>query len=293
MPEKIPIFRSLEIEAQYNIAYEDALKKWPIPYDELSIATRFGDTHVIASGPKEAPPLVLLQPAGAGAIIWYRNIGQLSQQYRTYAIDTISEVNKSILTRPIKDDRQDFADWIIDLFKGLNIEKADIVGNSFGGFLTILIAIDMPELVNKMVLISPAATFVMMWPSFWNLFIPAHVIAPLIGSERLVRNAYEWVWQGFPQDDCIAQLRTITALNRLPRHGPPTVFSDMELGKIRTPALLLIGDHEVNYRPKDVIRRATRLVTGLKAEIVPNANHNAEYTAADVVNKKILDFLAD
>jgi hypothetical protein len=57
--------------------------------------------------------------------------------------------------------------------------------------------------------------------------------------------------------------------------------------------LLLISDHEVLYKPERVIRRATQLVSDLKAEIVPNANHVAEYTAADVVNERILDFLAD
>jgi hypothetical protein len=34
-------------------------------------------------------------------------------------------------------------------------------------------------------------------------------------------------------------------------------------------------------------------VTGLKAEIIPNANHIGEYTAAEWVNAKIIDFLAD
>lgn len=292
MPEKIPVFRSLEIEAQYNAAYEAALKQWPVPYDELYIPTRFGDTHVIASGAKDAPPLVLLQPTGAGATIWYRNVGALSQRYRTYAVDTISEVNKSILTRPIKS-RQDFTDWIVDLFNGLQIESADIVGNSFGGFLTLNAAIYLPERVKKVVLISPAASFVQMWPSFWHLFIPAHIIAPIIHSERLVLKAYKWIWQNFPQDACISDLRTITAINGLPRHGPPSVFCDEELHKIQSPVLLLIGDHEVVYKPEVVIERATRLVSSLKAEIVPNANHNAEYTAADVINEKILDFLLD
>lgn len=292
MPGKIPVFRSPEGEAQYYAAYEIALKRWPVPYEELYIPTRFGDTHVIASGPKDAPPLVLLQPTGAGAIIWCRNIEPLSQHYRTYAVDTISEVNKSVLTRPIKS-RHDFTDWILELFDGLHIGRADMVGNSFGGFLTVNAAHDLPERVRKAVLISPAATFVAIWPMFWHLFIPAHIIAPMIGSERLVLKAYRWIWQGLPQEESISHLRRITALNGLPRHGPPSVFSDEELRQIRVPMLLLIGDHEVIYKPEEAIQRATRLVPGLKAEIIPNANHNAEYTAPDFVNKKILEFLVD
>jgi pimeloyl-ACP methyl ester carboxylesterase len=53
----------------------------------------------------------------------------------------------------------------------------------------------------------------------------------------------------------------------------------------------LIGDQEVIYRPEHAIRRATHLVPGLKAEIVPNANHNAQVTASEFVNKNIRGFL--
>jgi pimeloyl-ACP methyl ester carboxylesterase len=293
MSAKISAFRSPEGEAQYNVAYEAVLKQWPVPFEELYIPTRFGDTHVVASGPKDAAPLLLLHPAGGGATIWVRNVGSLSQRYRTYAIDTIGEPNKSILTHPISlHQRQDFADWMVDVFDGLQIESADLVGNSFGGFLALNTVLFLPERVRKVVLISPAATFVPI-PAWSRHFMPANLIGPMIGSKRILLDAYDWIWQGFPKDECIAQLRALAAFYGRPRHWFPTVFNDEELRKIRTPVLLLIGDHEVIYKPEDAIRRATCLVSGLKAEIVPNANHIVEYTAPDFVNAKILEFLAD
>ena len=292
MAEEISVFRSPEFEAEYNSAYESALKLWPVPYDEFNIPTHLGNTHVIASGSKDAPPLFLFQPTGAGAIIWYRNAAALSQHFRLYAFDTIGEVNKSILTCPIKSNL-DFTDWISDLLSELKIERTDIVGNSFGGFLTLSTALHLPHRVKKAVIISPAASFVAMWPSFWHQFIPAHIIAPKIGSKSMILRSYAWIWQGLPADDCIMRLRNITALNGLPCHGPPTVFTDEELRKIQTPILLLIGDHEVVYNPQKVIRRAMRLLPNLKAEIVPNANHNAQYTNAPLVNQKILEFLGE
>lgn len=292
-PEKISVFRSPEGEAQYHAAYEAVLKEWPVPYEELVIPTRLGETHVIASGPKDAAPLALLHPAGGGGVIWVRNVGPLSQQYRTYAIDTISETNKSLLTHPIsiRHQRQEFADWMADLFDGLQIERACLVGNSFGGFLALNAALHLPERVKKIVLISPAATFVPIPAWAWH-FMPANAIGSMIGSKRMLLGPYDWIWQDFPREGSVVQLRTITAITGRPRHWSPTVFSDEELRQIRTPVLLLIGDHEVIYRPQDAIRRATRLVAGLKAEIVPNANHIAEYTAAEVVNQKILEFFA-
>jgi pimeloyl-ACP methyl ester carboxylesterase len=294
MSEKISVFRSPEGEAQYNEAYDAVLKQWPVSYDEPYIPTRFGDTHAIASGPKDAAPLLLLHPSGGSATIWYRNIESLSQHYRTYAIDTISEPNKSILTRPInsRQQRQDFADWMVDLLNGLQIERGDIVGNSFGGFLALNTVLSQPERVKKAVLISPAATFVPI-PAWYRHFMPANLFGPLFGSKRILLGAYDWIWQDFPKDECIARLRALTAIYGRPCHWFPTVFNDEDLRKIRTPILLLIGDHEVIYKPADAIRRATRLVDSLKAEIVPNANHIAEYTAPDFVNRKILKFLAE
>jgi pimeloyl-ACP methyl ester carboxylesterase len=288
--EKIPVFRSPEGEAEYLAAYEVVLKQWPVPYEELYVPTGLGDTHVIASGPRDATPLVLLHPSGAGATIWYRNVGPLSQQYRTYAVDTISEPNKSILTHPIKrrHQRQQFATWIIDLLNGLQIDRAHIVGNSFGGFLALNTVLYAPERIKKAVLISPAATFIQIWAWYWH-FMPAQ----LFGSRRMLLRANEWTWQDFPQEECISRLRTLIIIAGRHRHWAPSVFSDEELRKIRTPVLLLIGDHEVIYEPERVIQRATRAVAGLKAEIIPNANHNAEYTAAEAVNEKIINFFLD
>jgi pimeloyl-ACP methyl ester carboxylesterase len=293
MSEKISVFRSAEGETQFNVAYEAILTRWLVPYEELYIPTRFGDTHIVTSGARDAAPLMLLHPAGGGAAMWCRNVEPFSQQYRTYAIDTISESNKSVLTHPIsfRHQRQDFADWMIDLFEGLKIESTNIVGNSFGGFLALNTAYHLPDRVRRVVLISPAATFVPI-PAWTRHFMPANMIGPLIGSKRMLLDAYDWIWQDFPKDEYMVQLRTVSALYGRPRHWNPTVFRDNELCKIQTSILLLIGDHEVIYKPEDAIRRATRCVPGLKAEIVPNANHIAEYTAADLVNRKILNFLS-
>jgi pimeloyl-ACP methyl ester carboxylesterase len=298
MSEKIRRFWSPEIENQLIMAYENVLKQWPIPYEELNIPTGFGDTHVLASGPQTADPLVLLNPGGGSVAIWSRNVGFLSQHYRTYSVDVIGEMNKSIPTRPIRNP-SDLMNWMADLLDGLHIQTTHLIGNSNGGYFALETALNLNKRVRKVVLISPAATFVQMWAWWWHLLIPAHMIAPLIHSDSMVHKAYAWLWQGFPMDDSLARLKNISTIAGYPRYRPsinsvvPRVFSDAELRKIQTPVLLLIGDHDVIYKPEDAIRRATQLVPGLKAEIVSNANHCAQYTAPEVVNQKILTFLTD
>lgn len=301
MFEKISVFRSREEEAQYVLAYDALLTEWPVPYTELFIPTRFGQTHIIASGSLSAQPLILLHSSGSGAVQWIRNVAAFSRHFRTYAIDVIGEEGKSIVTQPIRDHcRAKFAVWMKEVLDGLRIDRTHLIGNSFGGFLTFNTALYLPERVKKIVLISPAATFVQMWPWYWNLLVPRGIylstpawLAARLNLVSLALRAYAWIWQDFPVEASTSRLRTIRTVAGHPRNRIfPPVYSEADLRRVQAPALLLIGDHEVIYKPEDAIRRATRLVPNLKAEIIPNANHNAQVTASEYVNTRILDFLA-
>jgi pimeloyl-ACP methyl ester carboxylesterase len=296
MAQELRHFWSPELQAEFITAYEAAMRQWPVPYDDIFVSTTFGHTHVVASGPLDADPVVLLNPGGGSATIWSRNIRALSQGYRTYAVDVIGEMNKSVPTRPIRN-HPEFKQWMTELLDGLQIEAAHMIGNSNGGFFSLETAYLLPGRTKKAVLISPAATFVQMWAFWGKLIIPAHIVAPLIRSERMVHNAYDWLWQGFPRAPVDARLKYIAVIAGYPRYRPsinsfaPHVFSDEELCRIKAPVLLLIGDHEVIYHPDQVIRRAAHLVPNLMAKMIPNANHSAQYTAAEAVNQEVLEFL--
>jgi pimeloyl-ACP methyl ester carboxylesterase len=297
MPEKLRVFMTPQLEEQFNAAYDAMMRRWPVLREDLYIPTRFGQTHVVAGGRPGAMPLILLNPGGGSAAIWINNVKSLSQVYRTYAVDVIGEMNKSIPTRPIKNNAE-FIEWVIDLFDGLKINKTNLVGNSNGGYFAMNVAINLPDRINKVVLISPASTFVQMWAWWFHLLIPAHMIAPLIRSESMVHRAYSWLWNGFPLDEDYARLRSIGTIAGYPRYRPtrnkisPRVFSNEDLGHVRNPVLLLIGDGEVIYKPEKAFKRAKQLVQGLQYTLIPNANHCAQFTAPEAVNSKVLEFLA-
>lgn len=40
--------------------YQEDLRNWPVPAEQLRVPTREGETFVMVSGPRDAPPLVLL-----------------------------------------------------------------------------------------------------------------------------------------------------------------------------------------------------------------------------------------
>jgi len=113
-------FKTPEGEAAYLAAYDAAMKRWPVSYEEMEISSRFGATHVVVSGPKDAPPLVLLHGYMATLTMWAPNIVDFSRDYRVYAIDVMGQPSKSIPSEPIRNP-QDYAVWLAATLDGLHL----------------------------------------------------------------------------------------------------------------------------------------------------------------------------
>lgn len=125
----IPVFASPEGEKEIIHIYDAIMEKWSVPYEELTIPTSFGETHAIASGPEDAPPVVLLHALLAGPVSWYRNIEALSQSYCVYAVDVVGKRNKSRPFKPITS-LDDFLQWFTEVIDGLGIDTLYLADNS-------------------------------------------------------------------------------------------------------------------------------------------------------------------
>jgi len=69
-------------------------------------------------------------------------------------------------------------------------------------------------------------------------------------------------------------------------------FPEADLRKLDAPTLLLVGQHEIFYKPEVVLAKANKVLPNLRAaEIVPGAGHAMHADHPDVVNARILKFL--
>ena len=95
--ENLPYpFKSKKGETAFMAAYDAMLQYWPVPYESFDIPGAYGCTHLVASGPKDAPAVVLLHGGRASLTMWSANVGDLSREYRVYAVDIIGQPGKSI-----------------------------------------------------------------------------------------------------------------------------------------------------------------------------------------------------
>ena len=155
--ESTSCYKSPEIEARFIEIYDQKMTEWPVPYEDVFVDTQYGVVHVIVNGPEDAPPMMLLHASAVSSWSWKYNVEELSQDYRTYAIDLISDAGKSKFTSldNIMKTGQDQAVLYAEIADKLGIEKSVVVGASEGGFIASNYALYHPERVKKMVLMGP------------------------------------------------------------------------------------------------------------------------------------------
>jgi pimeloyl-ACP methyl ester carboxylesterase len=267
-------FRNPQARARFIAKYDAVVAGWPVPCEERDVRTEFGTTHVIVSGADSAPPLVLLHGAAATAVMWRPVIEELSENYRCYCVDTIIEGNKSIASRRIFG-KTNLLTWLKQVFAALGIENARVVGLSYGGWLAANLAVQSPELVNRLVLLCPAGTFAPIVLGFYRGVFAAN----LLRSPKRARRFMQWM-SSTPnvESDPTADLIITAVLSGSgvpPSVVPPTVLSDDTLRRIAAPTTVLIGDREVIYRggPHAALARAQRLIPDVQTHLMPGANH--------------------
>jgi pimeloyl-ACP methyl ester carboxylesterase len=287
MPTYPLMFKTPEGQARYFAAYDAALKLWPVPVESFDVRTRFGPTHVHVSGPASAPPLLLLHGLGISSTMWYPNVAKLSRAYRVYALDTIGDKGKSVCTRSLRT-QLDFVDWLDDVFGELQLEKVNIIGMSYGGFLGLNLALAAPERLMKLILLAPAASLLPLLPQFYVPLMAARLLPGLPATRNMMLRI-------FAQHDVNASPVVEQFLLKTDFQGDynvlPPVYPDEALRQIKAPTLLLIGAHEIIYDPQAALKRAANLIPNIQTHLIPGAGHALTLDQPELVNARLLEFL--
>ncbi|VAX24029.1 carboxylesterase NA [hydrothermal vent metagenome] len=288
-------FRSARAKEQYLKLYDMRAKKWPVVSEPRMVETSYGQTFVRVSGADGAPPLVLLHGMGGNSLQWVPNVKDLSTSYKTYAVDNIYDNGRSIYSRAIEGSN-DFVNWLDELFSALQLgNNINIVGLSYGGWLTTQYALRFPERLDKIVLLAPVGTVLplqLKWIIRAILCVVPHryftksfiywLVADLAKKDEASRVMVEEL-----VDDAFMAIRSF----KLKRMVNPTVLEDTELQKIKVPALYLVGENEKIYSAQKAIQRLNKVAPHIRAEVIPNAGHDLTSVQSEMVNKKILEFL--
>lgn len=153
--ESIYLSKSLQNEL-YSI-YDSKIVSWPDSTEQIFIKTKYGKVHVLATGNKEHPPLLMFHAASMGAHSWAENLQPLLGHYRIYAVDNIGEGNLSELNDALvfpKTSRE-IADLYADIANKLGVQRSPVFGASNGGYIAQVYSYFYPEKVESISLFGP------------------------------------------------------------------------------------------------------------------------------------------
>ena len=288
-------FRSATAKEQYLKLYDMRAKKWPVYSETRFVDTSYGQTFVRMSGPIVAPPLVLLHGAGGNSLQWVPNIKALSKGHRVYAADNIYDYGRSIYTQIIKKP-DDLVKWLDELFSALGLENhINLMGLSYGGWLTSQYALRFPDRLDKIVLLAPGGT-VLPLRIEWIM----RAVLCCVPHRYFIKSFMYWLLEDLAQKDEasreILEEEVDAAFVRLRCFKPirlvnPTVLEDEELKSINVQTLYLVGENEKIYSAQKAIQRLRKVAPNIKAEVIPNAGHDLTIVQAEMVNTKVLEFL--
>jgi pimeloyl-ACP methyl ester carboxylesterase len=288
-------FRSVQAKAEYQALYMKRAAEWPVASETRLIETPSGQTCVRVSGRLSDPALVLLPGSQGTSLTWIPNIAALSAHYRTFALDAIYDFGLSVSHRKIKKP-DDLIAWLHEVLTVIAPESSvNLLGLSYGGWLVSQYALHFPKRVHKVVLLDPAATVLPV--SFSLIFRALLSVIPLPGFRK---QFYYWLLHDTVLsgeigrtyvDDAVSDWAVAERCFKPLPLVAATVLNDEALKDFNVPSLVLIGENEKVYSAQKAVKRLNSIAPQIKTDIIHNAGHDAWVVKADIVTRKVLDFL--
>jgi 2-hydroxy-6-oxo-octa-2,4-dienoate hydrolase len=246
------------------------------------------------------PPVVLVHGSGPGVTAyanWRLVIPALSDRFRVIAPDM---VGFGFSERPDGADYsvQTWADQVVGLLDALGLDKASIVGNSFGGAIALRVATQHPDRVDKLVLMgSMGVDFPItegldrVWgytPSFENMRGVLDVFAydRSLVPDELAEVRYRASTQpGFQE--------SYGAMFPAPRQRWVDAMRtpDDEIRKI-THETLIVAGREDRVIPVETSLALMRLVDNAQLHVYPHCGHWTQIERSADFNRLVSDFLS-
>lgn len=279
------------------------------PLSERIVSAGAKDVFVAEAG--SGAPVVLLHGGGPGASglsNFSRNIDALAERFRVIVPD-LPGYGRSSKGVDGSDPFGYLADTIRAMLDALGIDRASLVGNSYGGACALRLALDTPERVDKLVLMGPGGIGT-------TRALPTKGLNCLLGyyggdgpsREKLEAFIREYlVHDGAAVPDAVIDERyeasiepEVVANPPLRRPSGPLALRtlwrmdftrDKRLAKLQTPTLVVWGAEDKVNRPSGGPTLA-KTVPNCRLLEVPNAGHWVQWEEAELFNSTVIDFLS-
>ncbi|MBD2775389.1 alpha/beta fold hydrolase [Iningainema tapete] len=141
------------------------------------------------------PPLLLVHGFGASTDHWRKNISGLCDEFEVFAIDLLGFGRSAKPKLEYSGDL--WRDQLRDFISSVIGEKAVLVGNSLGGYASLCVAAQCPEVAAGVVLLNSAGPFSENQPSVEAEALQSEIQPPKQSEQlqRLLGDVVKWIFQ--------------------------------------------------------------------------------------------------
>ncbi|MCL5069124.1 MAG: alpha/beta hydrolase [Thaumarchaeota archaeon] len=253
-----------------------------------------GSVRVYFESRGTGAPLVLLNGLMANTASWSFQLPTfLAQGYQVILMDFCGQ-GRSEKVRTRYDMRQHIQE-VESVLDAAGVDKANLLGVSYGGEVAMLCAINIPSRVRSLV-VSNSVSFIdrslraraerwLMATRFRSGRILWQMVYPDIYSAEFLERNWDFVQKTAPSFDLLdfdatgEMLKAFMALN-----------ITKELGSIAVPTLV-ISSEEDGTKPLRYSRVIHQSIAGSKYEVIAGAGHVAMWERPEEFNRLVIDFL--
>ena len=272
---------------------------------ERTVRVHGKDIFVAEAG--AGAPVVLLHgggPGASGVSNYSRNIDALAEHFRVLVPD-MPGYGRSAKGVDRDDPFGYLADHIRGMLDELGIERAHLVGNSYGGSCALRIALDTPQRVDRLVLMGPGGvgtTRALPTPGLKSLLSYYGGDGPTLEKLRTFIRTY-LVFDGDAVPESLIESRYAASTDPDVVANPPlqrpaglgTLWRmdftrDRRLSTLQTPTLVIWGRDDKVNKPSGATMLAERMPNA-DVLITANTGHWVQWERADFFNAVTTAFL--
>ncbi|MTI46471.1 alpha/beta fold hydrolase [Sporosalibacterium faouarense] len=244
-------------------------------------------------------PLVLIGGLGYSSWIWYKQVHELSKDFRVIVYD-----NRGIGKTDMPDTEytiEIFADDLAELLIALDIKHSHILGFSMGGYIAQYFAIKYPDMIDKLILCSTSYGGPNCIPipkqSLRTIFAGGEPLIAQTEARAMIEMSISRSTQN--NKNTVEELLEKKTMTSQPKYAYQRQLMaaagfnvEDELQKIKSETLILSG-REDKIIPSENSQLLSRNIPGSKVYTVEDAGHLFFIEKAVFTNKLIVEFLKD
>lgn len=287
------IYRTPEGEARIRELYRRSLASLDAEFDDLWLDTRYGETHVLATGPTDGRPLVVFHGGNVTNPITLEWFLPLADKRRLYAPDTIGHPGLSAQTRLSPRD-DSYGRWVVDLLDALGLEAPAMIGPSYGGGIILRTAAYAPDRIGAAALVVPSglatgSTLRMLREIALPMLL--HRLRP--SRDRLLRAVQPMFTEPAAtlDEELLALIDAVFRSVRLERSFPKNATA-AGLAGFSAPTLLIVAEDDLFFPPEAVVPAARSTIPNLESALVlEGESHFPSSRGREAIVDRIRGFL--